>query len=151
MSDLPGTGGEDEHTVVEERRYAPPAEGRIDGPREYLAAEGLIILLGLWLVISPLVLDYGSGDASWNPLACGVLILSASAAGLAGVVSRPAAAWTVIGISVWLFFSGFWLAESTTASWNAFAAAVLGCFLAIAAAAASTERSAPTGGTTPPN
>ena len=151
MSDLPGTGGEYEHTVVEERRYAPPADVRIDGPREYLAAEGLIILLGLWLVISPLVLDYGSGDASWNPLACGVLILAASAAGLAGVVSRSAAAWAVIGISVWLFFSGFWLAESTAASWNAFAAAVLGCFLAIAAAAASTERSTSTGGTASPN
>lgn len=151
MANRPEQSPEDEGTVAEERRYAPPAAGRIDGAREYLAAEGLIILLGLWLVISPLVLDYGSGDASWNPLACGVLMLAASAAGLAGVVSRYAAAWAVIGISVWLFFSGFWLADSASASWNAFAAAVLGCFLAIAAAAASTERSASTGETAPPN
>jgi len=152
MADIPGSsGGEDEKTVVEERRYAPPAEGRIDGAREYLAAEGLIILLGLWLVISPLVLDYGSGDARWNPLACGVLILAAAAAGLAGVVSKYTAAWAVIGISVWLFFSGFWLADSAAASWNVFAAAALGCFLAIAAAAASTERSASPGETAPPS
>lgn len=152
MAAAPGSsGGEDERTIVEEKRYAPPAEGRIDGPREYVAAEGLILLLGLWLVISPLVLDYGSGDASWSPIASGILILAASAAGLAGILSRYVAAWAVIGIAVWLFFSGFWLADSPAASWNAFAAAVLGSFLAIAAAAASTERSASPGETVPPD
>jgi hypothetical protein len=140
MAQGPGrTGDEDERTVVEERRYAPAAEGRIDGPREYLAAEGLILLLGLWLVISPLVIDYGSGDATWNPIVSGALILAASGAGLAGFWSRSTAAWAVIGISVWLFLSGFWLADSAAASWNAFAAGALACFLAIAAAAASTE------------
>ena len=70
--------------------------------------------------------------------------LAVSAAGLADRLPRDAAAWTVMGISVWLFLSGFWLADSGEASWNAFAGAALGFFLAIAAAAASTEEPAGT-------
>jgi hypothetical protein len=150
MAHRPEESREDESTVAEERRYAPPAEGRIDGRREYLAAEGLIILLGVWLMLSPFVLDYGSGDAKWNPIVCGILILAVSAAGLADRLPRDAAAWTVMGISVWLFLSGFWLADSGEASWNAFAGAALGFFLAIAAAAASTEEPAGLSETAPP-
>ena len=150
MAHRPEQSRQDEKTVAEERRYAPAAEGRIDGRQEYLAAEGLILLLGLWLVISPFVLDYGSGDETWNPIVSGALILAVSTAGLAGIWPRSTAAWAVIGISVWLFFSGFWLADSAEASWNVFAAAVLASFLAIAAAAASTERSASPKEPTPP-
>ncbi|MBK5115459.1 MAG: SPW repeat protein, partial [Thermoleophilia bacterium] len=93
MAHRPEQSRQDEKTVAEERRYAPAAEGRIDGGQEYLAAEGLILLLGLWLVISPFVLDYGSGDETWNPIVSGALILAASTAGLAGIWSRSTAAW----------------------------------------------------------
>lgn len=118
----------------------PHAEQRLDWRQGYVAADGLIVLLGLWLLISPLVIDYGSDDAAWNPIVCGALMIAAAVGGLVGVLSRTAAVVAVLGIAVWLFASGFWLADSVGASWNAWAGGAVAAFLAIAAAAAVTSR-----------
>lgn len=133
----PRTGAEE--SVLEERHGVPPAQPRIDRRRAYLTAMGLIAVLGAWLVASAFVLNYGSEDAAWNPIVSGALILAAAVAGLAGVVSRTASAWAVAAVAVWLFASGFWLAESVEATWNAWAGAALAFFLAIAAGAAGSE------------
>ena len=127
-------------TVIEERHSVPPAEPRADWRSGYLGAQGLIALLGLWLIASPFVLNYRSDDATWNPIACGVLMIIASAAGLTGVLSRAAAAVAVLGVAAWLFAGAFWLADSAIASWSEAAAGALAAFLAIAGAAALTSR-----------
>jgi hypothetical protein len=127
----------DPESIVEEPRPIPAAEERARWRDQYLAADGLLVLLGAWLVVSPLFLDYGDGDATWDPIVSGALIVAASA----GLVwrSRPAAAFTVAVVAVWLFVSAFWLADSSAATWNAIAGGGLAFFLAIAAAAAATR------------
>lgn len=140
MADLTGDSrDEDARTVIEARDGIPAARQRIDWRRGYFAADGLIGLLGVWLVISPFVLDYGSDDATWNPIVSGALLLAVAVAGGGGLIPRSAASWAVVAIAVWLFASGFWLADSVEASWNAWAAGGLACFLAIAAAAAASS------------
>jgi hypothetical protein len=131
-----------EGAVLEERHGVPPAQPRIDRRRAYLTATGLIAALGLWLIVSAIALNYGPGDATWTPIVSGTLIFAAAVAGLAGMLSRTASAWAVAAVAVWLFASGFWLAESFEASWNAWAGGALAFFLAIAAGAAG---SAPRG------
>lgn len=144
MADLTGDSrDEDARTVLEARHGIPAARQRVDWRRGYFAADGLIGLLGLWLVISPFALDYGSDDATWNPIVSGAVLIAVALAGGIGLISRSAAAWAVVAVAAWLFASGFWLADSVEASWNAWAAGGLACFLAIAAAAAaSTEKRA---------
>jgi hypothetical protein len=126
-----------EGMALEERHGVPPARPRVDGSRAYLTATGLIAALGLWLIVSVAVVQYEPGDETWSPIVSGVLIFAAAVAGLAGMLSRAASAWAVGAVAVWLFTSGFWLAETMDASWNAWAGGALAFFLAIAAAEAA--------------
>jgi hypothetical protein len=131
--------GEDESpsALVEERHTVRAAEPRLDWRRGFLASNGLLILLGLWLLASPFLLSYGTGDEKWLPAVGGTLIAIAGVLSLAGVVPRVAAAWSAIAVAVCLFVGGLVLADSTVASWNAAVGGALVVFLAIVAAAAS--------------
>jgi hypothetical protein len=135
--------GEDETpaALVEERHTVRAAEPRLDWRRGFLASNGLLVLLGLWLLASPFVLSYGTGDEKWLPAVGGTLIAIAGVLALAEVVPRLAAAWGAIGVAVCLFVGGLVLADSATASWNAAVGGALVVFLAIAAAAASIGQS----------
>lgn len=95
----------------------------------------LNVLLGMWLVISPAILDYAPGDAIWNPAFFG-----SSLAVLAGIrVFSRRRGWLSLvnaAIGAWLFSTAFWLAESDQAFWNAllcgaavFALALLSAFV----------------------
>jgi hypothetical protein len=132
---------DDSAAMVEERPTIRAAEPRLDGRRGFLASDGLLILLGLWLVASPFVLSYGAGDEKWLPVLSGTLIAAAAVLALAEVVPRLAAAWGVIGIAICLFVGGLVLADSAVATWNAVAGGALVAFLALAAAAASIGQS----------
>jgi hypothetical protein len=129
--------GETPAALVEERHTVRAAEPRLDWRRGFLASNGLLILLGLWLAASPFVLSYGSGDEKWLPVLAGTLIAAAGVLALAELVPRLAAAWGAIGVAVCLFVGGLVLADSAAASWNAAVGGALVVFLAIAAAAAS--------------
>ena len=61
--------------------------------------------VGVWLIFSPEALGYGPGDASWNPVVCGVLILVFS-------VTRVIGGWSSRPLSVIIFVIGVWLAVS---------------------------------------
>lgn len=131
---------EDPATVVEERHAVPAAGPRLDWRRGFLVSDGLLILLGLWLVVSPSVVSYGPGDEKWLPVVAGALVASAAVSALAGIAPRPVAAWAIFGIAAGLFVAGLALADSTAASWNAAAGGALAAFLAIVAAAANSGR-----------
>jgi SPW repeat len=108
-----------------------------DWRQDLVGASGIVVLLGLWLIFSPLLLGYGSDDADWNPVACGVV---ATVVALVGAIRRARAAipgWLLMAIGVWLFASGFWLAESSQASWNARGAGALMFFLGSVSVAAA--------------
>jgi hypothetical protein len=94
---------------------APP---RYDWRADVRTAAGLNVLAGIWLIISPFVLDYTGSDATWNPIVFGAIVALFGFARMAGAYR---AAWLSIlnmAIGVWLFISAFWLADSPRASWN---------------------------------
>ena len=70
--------------------------------QEVLGAEATIILLSAWLIVSPLVIDYGEGQDAWVPVAGGAV-----AAALA--IFRITGAWrsrllgvcsTIVGVAL---------------------------------------------------
>lgn len=108
-----------------------------DWRRDVVGVGGVVALLGIWLAVSPLVLGYGSSDASWNPVVCGV---AATGVAAGQVISRARAAMPgllLMAIGTWLFASGLWLADSSQASWNAWGAGAALFFLGSVSTAAT--------------
>jgi hypothetical protein len=80
-------------------------------------AAGLLVLAGIWLIIAPFVLGYGSGDPYWNDIVFGAIV------GVLGLLrlALPAQAWTgpvSMLIGAWIFAAAFWLDNTSTAAWN---------------------------------
>jgi SPW repeat len=73
---------------------------------------------GIWLIISPFVLGYGSSDATWNPIVFGAIVGVLALVRFAGAFRAIDLSWLNMAIGVWLFISAFWLASSSQASWN---------------------------------
>jgi hypothetical protein len=87
--------------------------------RTGVTVAGLLSLIaGAWLIASPFVLDYVAGDSRLNPMSAGAIV-----AFIALVrVGAWGAEWLSminVAVGVWLFGSGFWLATSPSATWNA--------------------------------
>jgi peptidoglycan/LPS O-acetylase OafA/YrhL len=116
---------------------APPA--RRGDVRE---AASLNVLAGIWLIISPFVLNYSGADATWNPIVFGAIVGVFALARVSGVDRRAWLSWLNGAIGVWLFISAFWLAESTRASWNV---AIMGVVVFVLACTSLAVRS-PVGG-----
>jgi hypothetical protein len=101
------------------RPGAPPPVPRDPNGRERAkTASALNALAGIWLVISPWVLDYVSADHRWNPVVFGgILTLLALARAYAGVEADWIAGVNM-AIGAWLLGSAFWLTDSARATWN---------------------------------
>jgi hypothetical protein len=130
-------GGFGDHDLA-----APPpprdlrAPGRSD---QVLVVAALNVIAGIWLIISPWVIGYDSGDATWNPIVFGALVV-VFALGRIAMPARTAALSALNAlIGVWLFISGFWLADSTGASWNAWILGVIVFVLACAGLASTRD------------
>lgn len=120
--------GRDGHPV-------PPAAWRT----EILASGVLNVVLGIWLIASPVVLGYGAGDPALHDASVGAAI---AAIALARLVTRPRRSWMGwlnAGLGLWLFAGALWRAESATASWNDAIAGALVVALGCIAAAATDE------------
>jgi hypothetical protein len=129
--------------------HAAPASGRAhyatDGtaaaPRAWAsdarAAAGLNVLAGIWLIISPFVLGYGSGDATWNPIVFGAIVTTLAFVRAVGGHAWSALSWINMAIGVWLFISAFWLASTAKASWDVGVLGVVVFLLAAWSASAS--------------
>jgi SPW repeat len=102
----------------------------------------LNVLAGIWLVVSPFLLAYGGGDAVWNPIACGVVVALLGYLRVSGEYSESWLSWTSAVVGVWLFISGFWLADSARAEWNSLALGAL-VFLFSTASASASKRPPP--------
>jgi len=114
-----------QEVTPEERAPEEVTVGVDPRPRPYrdwrgmlTAASGLNLLAGVWLIVSPFVLDYESGDASWNAIACGALVALLAWVRTLGAYGAAWMSWIVVVIGTWLFLSGFWLTDSSAASWN---------------------------------
>jgi hypothetical protein len=129
-SDRELTPGQDPQADVPELNPPPLAPPDVAPPvdpsprfyrdwRGHVAAACLLDLgVAAWLIASPFVLAYVAGDSRVNPILCG-----AAVAGIALVrMSALRAEWlsaVQLAIGAWLFGSGFWLAQTPAATWNA--------------------------------
>ena len=113
-----------------------------DWRRSAAGAGWLSLLVGVWLVVSPFVLDYGDDDASWNPVLVGFIVVLLALRRITGFRSALPG-WLEVGAGVWLAASGFLLAESGDAEVNAWVTGVVVVFLGLSSLAASESRLGP--------
>ena len=91
---------------------------------------GLNVLAGIWLIIAPFVLHYGSSGNTWQEVVFGIIV------GVLGIVRWAAPnltwpSWTNLVIGIWLIIAP-WVIPGTTAAarWNE---AIVGIIVAILA------------------
>lgn len=125
-----------------DRPTAQPGVTPRDWRQDVVGVSGIAVLLGAWLIVSPFVLDYRAGDASWHTILCGILVAALAVWQTIRRVTSPAPGWTLIAIGVWMFVSGFWLPDSLQASWNAWGPGALLVFLGSVSVAATGRRGA---------
>jgi hypothetical protein len=96
----------------------PSAPTAADWRREVIGWSGLNVLAGIWLIISPFVLNYSGKDATWNPIVFGAIVGVLALARAAGAFRASALSALNMAIGVWLFISAWWLADTARAAWN---------------------------------
>ena len=104
----------------------------------------LLLLCGLWLIVSPRLLPYTEDDVLWLPVVAGSLIATVAILRILGV-RWLALNFFVIAVAIALGVAGVVVADSDVALWNACGSAAIALFLASAAAAAA-ENAQVTGG-----
>jgi hypothetical protein len=120
------------------RTTMPPH--RSDWRSEVAGASGLNIIAGIWLIISPWVLGFQSGDSYWNPIVFGAIVGVLALIKGAGAYEESWLSWINALIGIWLFVSGWWLASSGQAQWNDWILGVVVFVLAVVSATASESR-----------
>lgn len=149
-------------TPAEEQRFrrtagaAPRAPGALpDDPRpgglrgwrgDVIAASGLNILAGIWLIIAPFVLGYRGSDPYWNDIVFGAIVAFLALVRATGAYRASELSWINAVIGVWLFVSAFWLDSSGRASWNDIILGAIVFLLALASTGASEDANARTPG-----
>ena len=115
--------------------WVPPAASRT----ELLASGVLNVLLGFWLIASPVVLAYDADDPALHDALVGAAIAAIAVARLVTRPWRSWMGWLNAGLGLWLFAGVFWRAESATAGWNDAIVGALVVALGCTAAAATDE------------
>ena len=96
-------------------RIAPAGPSR----REQIATvAGLNALAGIWLIIAPFVIGYGSGDPRWNDIVFGALIAVVGAARSLFALRQAWLSWLNMLFGAWVFAAAFWLDDTARAMWN---------------------------------
>jgi hypothetical protein len=144
----PPSGGEGTSTKLIDERPEPasaqPGPGAIepDEPRHSLRFDlvgsiWLTILVGLWLVASPLALGYEEDETAmvWIPIAAGALIALFAVLRATGVRS-VLLHFLTMAVAGALVVVSLIVAETDLARWNGIAGGAIAFFLAVVAAAA---------------
>ena len=149
-TDTGPTPGQDPEANVPELTAPELAPGDVapvvdPSPRFYRDARGgataaglLNLFVGLWLIASPFVLGYVAGDSRLNPMIVGALVAFLALTRI-GAWRVSWLSWVNVAAGAWLFASGFWLAESSVASWNAWIFGLAVIVLALVSIDASEE------------
>lgn len=82
---------------------------------ETRSASGIIILAGIWLIISPFILSYDSAAVTWNQVIFGVII------GILGIIrymnlAATWASWLSALAGLWMVIAPFAIGGATTAA-----------------------------------
>jgi peptidoglycan/LPS O-acetylase OafA/YrhL len=115
----------------------PSESPRGDWRSEVAGASGANLIVGIWLILSPWIVNYQSDDSWWNPIVFGAAVGVLALARVAGLYRESWLSVVNAVIGLWLFASAFWLADSTQASWNVGVCGILVFALAAWSAAAS--------------
>lgn len=107
-----------------ERDYADATEAR--------SLAGINFILGIWLIISPWILNYFTGQAKWDQFATGIAI--AVLALIRYAVPRASwASWLKGLAGIWMIIAPFVLNYSKTAAfWNEIIVGIVVAVLAFA-------------------
>lgn len=107
-----------------------------DRRQRLVGANGVNVLLGFWVLISPFVLGFaGLTAAMWNSVAVGIVVVFLALSRSPG--NRSSEILNVL-LGVWLIISAFVLVPMTVAPfWNSI---ILGIVIALAALVASGMR-----------
>jgi hypothetical protein len=117
-----------------------PGSSRLRGWRGDVAvASGLNVLAGIWLIIAPFVLGYGSGDPYWNDIVFGAIVAVLALVRISGAYRASELSWINALIGVWLFVSAFWLDNTGRAGGNDIILGIIVFLLAIASASATED------------
>jgi hypothetical protein len=96
----------------------PPAPGRMF----VLAVSGLMLLIGVWLVVSPWVYDFtGNTGATWNWIVSGTLIALIAAGRAVWPVRSAWITWAGAPLGAWVICSPYFFAltDNQPAFWTA--------------------------------
>lgn len=100
---------------------AGPSESSRAAVSQIVAASGINLLAGIWLIIAPFLLGY-SDDANplWNDVVVGILIVAMAGARVAGAFRAPSLSWINAALGFWLVIAPFVLGYSDEATplWN---------------------------------
>ena len=121
------------------RRPTPPP-----GPHwqeSVVIASGVNLLLGLWLIVAPFVLDYSGGDPYWNDIVFGGIVAVLALVRVAGAAGASWLSYLNGLIGAWLFISAFWLDDTSQAAWNDVIVGAVIFIFALVSATASDSRS----------
>lgn len=114
-----------------------PQSAARDWRQDVAGVDAIVVVLGLWLIASPFALGYGTDDATWSPAVSGAVAIMLAVGQTIRRARSATPGWILMVIGVWLFASGFWLADSSQASWNALGAGTLMFFLGSVSVAAT--------------
>jgi peptidoglycan/LPS O-acetylase OafA/YrhL len=107
--------------------------------RGAVAAAGILSLAtGIWLIVSPFVLDFSAGDSKLVPMIAGAVVAFLALVRMAVWRAEWLSAVNVV-VGICLFASGFWFTESPAASWNAWLLGVAVIVLALLSIDATEE------------
>lgn len=132
-----------EHHVDREpaaRGPIPPAGGPGSDWRAAVAtASGLNVLAGLWLIIAPFVLDYGSRDSYGNDIIFGGLVAFLALLRISGAYRESWMSYVNTLVGVWLFVAAFVVQSTARAAWNDVILGVIVFCLGLVSASASDD------------
>lgn len=98
---------------------------------------GIVFLAGIWLVISPFILGYGSSTTAWNQIIFGAVIA------ILGIIRYSAlsavwASWLSALAGLWMIVVPFVIASATTAAhWSGVIAGLVTLVLSLATTSSS--------------
>jgi hypothetical protein len=81
-------------------------------------ASALSLLAGVWLIVSPLVVNYASADPVWNVVICGCVIALCGLLRVSGSYRAHWMSWVTAVAGAWLVVSAILLDHSARAAGN---------------------------------
>lgn len=118
----------------------PPAGPSGDWRATVATASGINVLAGIWLIIAPFVLGYGSNNVYWNDIAFGAVVGILALIRISGAYRASWLSWINMIVGAWIFVSAFWLDNIARAAWNDVILGAIVFFLGLISATASEEQ-----------